>query len=189
MPAEILTVGHSTRGLDEFLLLLAAHPVRLVVDVRALPRSRRHPHFDREVLAAALRSAGISYEHEPALGGLRTARADSHNLGIRNPGLRGFADYMETPRFASALEALIAKAAVPGITILCAEALPARCHRSLIADALAARGVAVSHILSETSRTPHELGRAASLEPGGLRNPARGRGRGTLERAGGPRHR
>ena len=156
-PIEVLTVGHSTRPLDDFLALLKAHGVERIVDVRTIPRSRHNPQFNRETLPASLRGAGIGYIHVKALGGLRRARPDSTNLGWENASFRGYADYMETPEFARAIERLVAMAHAKRIAILCAEAVPWRCHRSLIADALLARGHAVSHIMSLTSAKPHKL--------------------------------
>lgn len=154
---EVLTVGHSTRPIEDFLALLKAHGVERIVDVRTIPRSRHNPQFNRETLPAALRRTGIGYIHVKALGGLRRARPDSTNLGWENASFRGYADYMETPDFARAIERLVAMARAKRIAILCAEAVPWRCHRSLIADALLARGHAVSHIMSPKSAKPHSL--------------------------------
>ncbi len=153
----VLTVGHSTRALDEFVRLLEAHAVACVADVRTVPRSRRNPQFNREKLPDALRPHGIGYVPLPALGGLRRPRADSPNAGWRNASFRGFADYMATPEFAAGLAELIGLAAQEPTVVMCAEAVPWRCHRSLVADALVVRGVAVEHILSESRRTPHTL--------------------------------
>jgi uncharacterized protein (DUF488 family) len=144
----IHTIGHSTRSLDEFLSLLTAHGVRQLVDIRSIPRSRRHPHFASEALAVSLRDAGIAYRHSPALGGRRRPRTDSPNTAWRVEGFRGYADYMETDAFRAALDELIAAARDAPTAIMCAEALWWRCHRQLVADALVARGIEVRHIMA-----------------------------------------
>ena len=164
----IYTVGHSTRELDDFLALLAAHGVRQVVDVRRYPASRRHPHFARDALAAALAGAGIAYRHEGDLGGRRTARPDSANTAWRSAAFRGYADYMDTDAFQQALGRVIELARAGPTTVLCAEAVPWRCHRQLIADALVARGENVSHILSPARLEPHTLSPHARILPGGV---------------------
>jgi len=154
---EVLSVGHSTHSMEDFIALLKAHGVERIVDVRTIPRSRHNPQFDREALAAAVRRAGLGYIHFKALGGLRHTRRDSPNTAWRNLSFRGFADYMQTAPFDRAVDRLIAMARPKRIAILCAEAVPWRCHRSLIADALIVRGAAVRHILSPTSAHPHTL--------------------------------
>jgi uncharacterized protein (DUF488 family) len=156
-PPVVFTVGHSTRDLDAFVRLLQAHGIGCVADVRTVPRSRRNPQFNRETLPDALRPYGIKYVPLPALGGLRHPRADSLNTSWRNASFRGFADYMATPEFAASVDALIELAAKQRTAIMCAEAVPWRCHRTLIADALLVRGVPVEHILSERRCTPHTL--------------------------------
>lgn len=153
----ILTIGHSTHSLEVFIRLLQAHGVTLVADVRSLPRSRRHPQFNRETLPEQLKLAGIGYVHLPGLGGLRRARPDSPNRGWRTPGFRGYANYMQTPKFADNLETLIRMAGEERLALMCAEAVPWRCHRSLIADALTLRGILVEHILGLRGRQPHRL--------------------------------
>lgn len=168
----LFTVGHSTRPLDAFVALLRAHTVELLVDVRTVPRSRRNPQFDRETLPVALAPAGIGYQHMPALGGRRKPRSGSPNLGWENEGFRGFADYMGTPAFEAALAQLVELARRHRVAIMCAEAVPWRCHRSLIADALVARGVVVEHLLSPTRRQPHTLTRFARVEGGRVVYPA-----------------
>ncbi|HEY6209921.1 MAG TPA: DUF488 domain-containing protein [Gemmatimonadales bacterium] len=169
----IYTVGHSTRRLEEFLRLLSAHGVEQVVDVRRYPASRRHPHFARQALAGALAAAGIAYRHEPDLGGRRAPRRDSANAGWKNAGFRGYADHMGTAAFRAALVRLIELAEGRPTAILCAEALPSRCHRQLIADALTARGVEVRHILGAENLQLHRLSPHAQVLPdGGLRYPA-----------------
>jgi uncharacterized protein (DUF488 family) len=156
-PPVVFTVGHSTRALDDFARLLQAHAVACVADVRSVPRSRHNPQFNHETLPEALRPYGIAYVSLPALGGLRHPRADSPNTGWRNASFRGFADYMATPAFTAGLDELLTLAARQRTAIMCAEAVPWRCHRSLIADALLVRGVTVEHILSESRRAPHHL--------------------------------
>jgi len=157
MPPSVLTIGHSTRPIEEFVHLLDARGVKRLVDVRTVPRSRHNPQFNQDSLPQELERAGIAYAHMPSLGGLRHPRKDSLNLGWRNAGFRGFADYMQTPEFESALTNLIAMAEKERVAIMCAEALPWRCHRSLIADALLARGARVEDIFSLTSTQPHKL--------------------------------
>jgi uncharacterized protein (DUF488 family) len=154
---EVLTVGHSTRTLEEFVELLRAHSAERVVDVRTVPRSRHNPQFNRETLPRALRRAGIGYIHLKGLGGLRHARKDSVNVGWRNASFRGFADYMQTPEFDRAVARLLKIAREKHIAILCAEAVPWRCHRSLIADALMVRGTRVRHIMSGARADEHRL--------------------------------
>jgi len=154
---SISTVGHSTHSIDDFIAILETHGVRQLVDVRTMPRSRRVPQFNRESLAAALPASGIVYRHMPGLGGLRHSRRDSINTGWRNASFRGFADYMQTPEFRENLENLIEFAGQSSTAIMCAEAVPWRCHRSLIADALVARGIQVLEILSAKQSRPHAL--------------------------------
>jgi uncharacterized protein (DUF488 family) len=155
--ATILTIGHSTRPLNTFIDLLRAHGVKRVVDVRTVPRSRRNPQFNRETLPGKLHSRRIHYRHLAALGGLRHARKDSQNSGWKNASFRGFADYMQTPEFDEGLEKLIALGRQEQVVVMCAEAVPWRCHRSLIADALTVRGTPVRHIMSRTRAEPHQL--------------------------------
>jgi len=169
----IYTIGHSTRALSELLGLLAAHRVTQVVDVRRYPASRRHPQFARDALATALQEVGVGYHHAPELGGRRAARPDSLNTGWRSAGFRGYADYMETPEFADALVRLRELARAGPTAILCAEAVPWRCHRQLIADALVVQGHDVGHILGAARVEPHHLSPHAQVLPGGrLRYPA-----------------
>jgi hypothetical protein len=163
-PSVVLTIGHSTRSLQELVGILEAHGVRYVADVRTIPRSRHNPQFNRDRLGRGLPRAGIGYTHMPVLGGLRHARPDSPNQGWRNASFRGFADYMQTPEFEAGLETLIEAAARSRTVIMCAEAVPWRCHRSLIADALCARGVRVEHVLSATRAEPHVLTAFATVE-------------------------
>jgi uncharacterized protein (DUF488 family) len=153
----ILTVGHSAWTLEDFIRLLQAQAVRIVVDVRTVPRSRHVPQFNKETLPANLAAAEIGYIHLPGLGGLRHPRPDSMNMGWHNPSFRGFADYMQTNEFEENLQVLIRLARREQITVMCAEAVPWRCHRLLIADALTIRGIRVGHITGLTSRQPHHI--------------------------------
>ncbi len=153
----MLTVGHSDRPLEEFLRLLKAHGATLVVDVRKMPGSRRNPQFGPDTLPQALRQAGIEYMHMPGLGGLRRRRPDSPNTGWKNASFQGYADYMLTPEFQRSLQELLERADGERAALMCAEAVPWRCHRSLIADALVVRGVAVEHILGASRTQPHVL--------------------------------
>ena len=154
---RVLTVGHSTRAIDDFIALLQAHSVTRVVDVRTVPKSRRNPQFGQDVLPGSLGAAGIGYTHIAALGGLRRPRPDSPNMGWRNESFRGYADHMQTPAFKNALEQLIALARNEQVAVMCAEAVPWRCHRSLIADALLVRGIAAEDIASPTRTKAHAL--------------------------------
>jgi uncharacterized protein (DUF488 family) len=153
----VLTIGHSTRALDEFIRLLQAHGVSCVVDVRTVPRSRHNPQFNKASLPRALKKAGVRYVHLPGLGGLRHAKRDSLNEGWRNASFRGFADHMQTPEFKENLDELIQLAAKERVALMCAEAVPWRCHRSLIADALLVRRIRTEHIMSLTRRQVHSL--------------------------------
>jgi uncharacterized protein (DUF488 family) len=153
----VLTIGHSTRTLDEFIRLLQAHGVSRVVDVRTVPRSRHNPQFNKASLPRALKKAGVRYVHLPGLGGLRHAKRNSLNVGWRNASFRGFADYMQTPEFQQSLDELIQLATEERIALMCAEAVPWRCHRSLIADALLVHRIRTEHIMSLTRRQVHTL--------------------------------
>ena len=153
----LFTIGHSNRSLEALIAMLRAHGIKRLFDIRTIPRSRHNPQFNRETLPEALAAAGIAYEHRKGLGGLRRPRADSANGGWRNEGFRGFADYMATEEFAAELAALVAEAEAAPTAVMCAEAVPWRCHRSLVADALLVRGHAVEHILGEARRQPHKL--------------------------------
>jgi uncharacterized protein (DUF488 family) len=153
----VLTIGHSTRTLEDFIGLLQAHGATSVVDVRTVPRSRYNPQFNKTSLPRALKKAGLGYVHLPGLGGLRHAKRDSLNVGWRNASFRGYADYMQTPEFEQGLEELIRLAKQERIAIMCAEAVPWRCHRSLIADALLVRGIRTEDIMSPTRRQVHVL--------------------------------
>jgi uncharacterized protein (DUF488 family) len=159
----IFTVGHSTRSIDELVAILRAHGVERLVDVRTIPRSRHNPQFNRETLSKALRNRRLGYRHMKALGGLRHACPDSINTGWRNASFRGYADYMQTPAFGEALEKLLRLAEEKPTCLMCAEAVPWRCHRSLIADALAVRGCEVRDLMSATSARPHVLSAMARV--------------------------
>ena len=163
-PWDVLTIGHSTRSLESFVALLKSAGATGVVDVRTVPRSRHNPKFNRDVLPATLATAQLAYIHIPGLGGLRRPVEDSVNGGWRNASFRGFADYMQTEAFAVALDELVAMAASTTPALMCAEAVPWRCHRSLIADALTVRGIRVEHVMSATRRNPHALTPWARLE-------------------------
>lgn len=160
----VYTIGHSTRPIEAFIDLLRENGVDEVVDVRTVPRSRHNPQFDRAQLPASLEGAGIGYRHVPELGGLRHAHADSPNMGWRNASFRGYADYMQTPAFGEAVDELVAAAAERTLALMCAEAVPWRCHRSLIGDALLVRGVRVIDILGPGQRRPHGLTSFARVE-------------------------
>ena len=153
----VMTIGHSTRTLETFTHLLQVHEVKQVVDVRTVPRSRHNPQFNRETLPDHLKTAGMEYVHMPGVGGLRHPRAGSENVGWRNASFRGFADYMETVEFENHLGKLIELAQEKRTALMCAEVLPWRCHRSLIADALEVRGIKADHILSSTDLQPHRM--------------------------------
>lgn len=154
---SVYTVGHSTRSLRDFILLLKAYGIEQLVDVRTIPRSRKNPQFNKDTLPSRLRRSHITYKHLKELGGLRHSQTDSPNRGWRNSSFRGFADYMQTPEFRSNLKYLIDTAKTSRTAIMCAEALPWRCHRSLIADALTVRKIHVYHIMSPTNLRPHTI--------------------------------
>lgn len=154
---KVLTIGHSTRPLEEFVGLLQAHGVARLVDVRTIPRSRHNPQFNLETLPQSLAASGIAYSHFPGLGGLRPQKAGSINTGWRNASFRAFADYMQTAAFAASLDEMIAVAQREQVALMCAEAVPWRCHRSLIADALLVRGIAAEEIVRAARTEPHQL--------------------------------
>jgi len=167
----VFTVGHSTLPIERFIASLQAYGIQTLADIRTVPRSRHNPQFNSEALAAALEQAAISYVVMPALGGLRRARKDSPNTGWRNASFRGYADYMQTDAFREGLEDLIRLSKRQRVAIMCAEAVPWRCHRSLVADALGVRGIEVIEILSETSYRPHSLTPFAQVEGNAIRYP------------------
>ena len=168
----IFTIGHSTRPIKAFVRLLKAHHVQRVIDVRTIPRSRHNPQFNRDQLSPALHRMRIHYRHLAGLGGLRHARPDSINAGWRNASFRGYADYMQTQEFDDNLRRCIDLAKRERVVLMCAEAVPWRCHRSLIADALLARGMAVSEITSGVRAQPHVLTPWARLKGRKLTYPA-----------------
>lgn len=153
----VYAIGHSNRTLEFFVGLLLGYQIERLVDVRTVPRSRHNPQFNRETLPADLKNVGIAYTHMSGLGGLRHARKDSINTGWQNASFRGFADYMQTPEFEENLQKLIALSKKETVAIMCAEAVPWRCHRSLIADALTVRGIRVYQIMSRVSSSIHQI--------------------------------
>jgi hypothetical protein len=167
----ILTIGHSTRPIEEFIELLRQHGVERLVDIRTIPRSRHNPQFNGDALSHSLRGAHIEYAHLKELGGLRHPRPDSANLGWRNASFRGYADYMQTQEFEQAVQRLLQMCSEARGAVMCAEAVPWRCHRSLLADALVARGMAVEHILGASRRDAHHLTPFAKIEHGKVRYP------------------
>ncbi len=170
----VYTVGHSTRSVDELIGLLRSVGIAVLVDVRTIPRSRHNPQFNRDQLRSSLRSQRIRYVHLPELGGLRRPRKDSPNPAWRNAGFRGFADHMLTPEFEQGLQKLRALTAEGPIAVMCAEAVPWRCHRSLIADTLSARGARVEHITGTGHSAPHRMTPFARIEGTRLTYPAAG---------------
>ena len=160
----ICTIGHSNRSIDDFLALVRANDVARVLDVRTVPRSRHNPQFDRDALGATLTAAGIGYTHVPGLGGLRRPRPDSPNTGWRNLSFRGYADYMQSAEFTANVLRVIELASTERCALMCAEAVPWRCHRSLIGDALLVRGIGVEDIIGPGKRQPHLLTSFARVE-------------------------
>lgn len=169
--ATLWTIGHGTREAAALVDLLRAAGIAWLVDVRTVPRSRRNPQFNRDTLATTLREAGIAYTHLPALGGLRKPRPDSVNLGWRNASFRGYADYMQTPEFAAGLQALLQRAEQAPTAIMCAETVPWRCHRSLVADVLAAAGHRVEHIVGPGRTYAHARSPLARVVDGRVTYP------------------
>ncbi|HYS97100.1 MAG TPA: DUF488 domain-containing protein [Candidatus Dormibacteraeota bacterium] len=178
-------MGHSTRSLDDFTELLIHHGVGLLVDVRTVPASRRMPHFSKLALERSLPQSGIRYLHMPELGGLRKPKADSINTGWRNVSFRGYADYMQTDEFWAGIVRLMSLPIRPGRfaagspspasgegkAIMCAEALPWRCHRSLVSDALTLRGVEVRHVTTGAKPARHALTPFAQVQGGRITYP------------------
>ena len=165
---KIWTVGHSTRSDQEFGQILLAHQINTLVDVRTYPGSRRYPQFNKSTLAEFLDSIGVNYKHEPRLGGRRTPHKDSHNTAWRNAQFRGYADHMETDEFQDGIKVLLEVAQRSRTTVMCAEAVWWRCHRSLIADYLKAQGHTVIHIMDEKKTEEHPFTAAASIVEGKL---------------------
>ena len=161
---RVYTIGHSTRSIDDFIHLLKSHDVQRVIDVRTLPRSRFNPHFDITRLPALLRAAHLHYTHLPGLGGPRRPLPDSPNTGWRNKSFRGYADHMQSANFKLSLERCLELASVERVALMCAEAVPWRCHRSLIGDALVARGTDALEIADDSRVRPHMLTPFAHVE-------------------------
>ena len=169
MVMRIWTIGHSTRNIDEFIFLLEKNGIKLLVDVRSLPGSKRYPQFNKEALVESLNTNGIRYEHFPELGGRRKTNADSRNTAWRNASFRGYADYMETEQFHNGVERFLALAGEAGpAAIMCAEAVWWRCHRSMISDYLKSIGVIVIHIMAPGKTEEHPYTSAATLKNGKL---------------------
>ena len=165
----VWTIGHSTRAIDVFISLLEEHGIRLLVDVRSLPGSKRYPQFNKEALVNSLAKSGINYEHFPELGGRRKAKPESKNTAWRNASFRGYADYMETDDFHKGIKSFLDLAAEAGPTvIMCAEAVWWRCHRALIADYLKAQGIEIRHIMDANESEPHPYTSAARIVNGEL---------------------
>lgn len=165
---KIWTVGHSTRGGEEFVEILLAHEIKVLLDVRTFPSSRRYPQFNRASLASALALQEILYQHEPRLGGRRTPRPDSHNTAWRNAQFRGYADHMETEEFKNGVRELLELSASARVAVMCAEAVWWKCHRSLIADYFKAEGHEVVHIVDAKKTEEHPFTTAARIVDGKL---------------------
>jgi len=168
----VFTIGHSTRPVSEFIEIIKAYGIKKVADIRTMPKSRHNPQFNEDMLKASLREAKIGYLHMKGLGGLRHALKDSLNTAWRNASFRGFADYMQTAEFEENLKALIETSKKKATVIMCAEAVPWRCHRSLIGDALLVHGVRVRHIMSAGSSKDHALTPWAKVEGSRITYPA-----------------
>lgn len=172
MTRTLFTIGHSTHSIEEFIDLLKAHGIEEIADVRSIPKSRHVPQFNTDVLRDSLGQAGIRYTHIAKLGGRRHTRKDSINTGWRNASFRGYADYMATPGFAEGLDELSRIAREQRTAMMCAEAVPWRCHRSLIADAMTVKGWTVRDIVSSAPPKEHELTAFLKVEEGRLTYPA-----------------
>ena len=163
-PPPVFTIGHSTRPIADFIALLRQNGITCLLDIRTVPKSRHNPQYGHDELAASLATAGIAYRYLPGLGGLRKPRKDSPNTGWRNLAFRGYADYMQTQEFAANVEEVVALCASEPCALMCAEAVPWRCHRSLVADALLVRGVPVDEIIDARQRRPHTMTPFAHVE-------------------------
>lgn len=161
---SIYTIGHSTRPIEEFIELLKSHDITQLVDIRTIPKSRHNPQYGQEALQQSMEEAGIAYVYLKALGGLRSSSKDSINDAWRNKSFRNYADYMQTEAFAKGMDELIALATEKTTAIMCAEAVPWRCHRSLVSDALLARGIESCEIISGSSERPHKMTSFAVVE-------------------------
>ena len=172
MNTEIVrTIGHSNRPIEEFIDLLRQNEVQVLLDIRTVPKSRHNPQFGQDQLPLSLQAAGIEYRQMPGLGGLRRALKDSPNSGWRNTSFRGYADYMQTDAFWHGVDEVAALAGGERVALMCAEAVPWRCHRSMVADALAVRGIAALHIINPGKTRPHVLTGFARVEGGNLLYP------------------
>jgi uncharacterized protein (DUF488 family) len=160
----VCTIGHSNRPIEEFIGLLKENEIGLLLDIRTVPRSRHNPQFNRDSLPDTLAAAGIGYRHIGGLGGLRHPKPDSPNSGWRNTSFRGYADYMQTPEFTANVDELAVLSRDVRCVLMCAESVPWRCHRSMVADALVVRGIAVEHIMGPGKRRPHTLTPFAHVE-------------------------
>jgi uncharacterized protein (DUF488 family) len=160
----VCTIGHSNRPIEEFIALLQENGVECVLDVRTVPKSRHNPQFGQDQLPVSLAAAGIGYRQMPGLGGLRKPRKDSPNSGWRNTSFRGYADYMQTPEFNENVETVVELAGTTRCALMCAESVPWRCHRSMVADALAVRGITAEHIINPGKRRPHTLTKFAQVD-------------------------
>ena len=171
-PNTVFTLGHSTLPIERFIALLHTYGIQCLVDIRTVPGSRHNPQFNEKTLESSLAAVQLEYAHLKGLGGLRHARKDSPNSGWRNASFRGYADYMQTEPFQAALETLIRMSRQKSVAIMCAEAVPWRCHRSLVADALSVRGVPVIEILSDRSYRAHPLTSFAQVKGTNITYPA-----------------
>lgn len=160
----VCTIGHSNRPIEEFIALLRQNGVECLLDVRTVPKSRHNPQFGQDQLPVSLAAAGIAYRQMPGLGGLRRPQKESPNSGWRNTSFRGYADYMQTDEFRENVEAVIALSATTRCALMCAESVPWRCHRSLVADALLVRGIRAEHIINPGKRRPHTLTKFARVD-------------------------
>jgi uncharacterized protein (DUF488 family) len=167
----VCTIGHSNRTIEEFIGLLKQNGIACVLDIRTVPKSRHNPQFGQDILPESLSAAGIGYRHLAGLGGLRRPHKDSPNAGWRNTSFRGYADYMQTDEFAQNVDAVAALARTTRCVLMCAEAVPWRCHRSLVADALLLRDIPVEHIIGPQKRRPHTLTPFARVEGGHITYP------------------
>ncbi len=166
--ATVYTIGHSNRGVDEFIGLLKAHGVETLADIRKLPGSNKYPHFNRDELAGSLARAGIRYVYVEELGGRRPRKKESKNTAWRNSSFRAYADHMETDEFRRGVDSLLGRAAQGRVAVMCSEAVWWRCHRALVADYLKASGVNVRHIMGESAARPHPYTSAAKVLDGKL---------------------
>lgn len=169
---SLFTIGHSTRPLSDFMGLIDAYGVKQIVDVRSIPKSRHYPQFNEDNLKQSLKRGGVRYKHIIKLGGLRHSKKGSLNLSWRNLSFRGFADYMATQEFSDGLDELMHIASMRETAIMCAEAVPWRCHRALIADALVKNGWIVRDIMTRTNAPMHRLTAFLKVRKGQLTYPA-----------------